>query len=180
MNNEKISLFSITLILLIEVLVLAQKKIAIFYFNLAILLALLLIYILNKRTPVPIMPTLFITFVGFFNFIADIIEIDGVKLYDVTFLFVRTDMVIHFLTAFSLTIIIYSLLKVKVKTTKNILLILSLLITMGFGALYEIFELIGTFILTTSIVGNYLNNALDLVLDLLGALASLLYLYKID
>ena len=47
---------------------------------------------------------------------------------------------------------------------------MAFVVALGLGALYEIIELFGVSVLGNQEVGDYMNNALDLVFDFLGAI----------
>jgi len=177
MKERKFLLYSIALIVLIEIIALIGGRTGIAYHNLLILGALIVIYLLQRKMYIPFAPVVGIALIGVFNYISDYIIINDVKLYNYSMGFLRTDMIVHLLVAFSVTIIIYHILYHQFKTKKITLIILSVLGTLGLGTLNEIFELVGIIIFKTPLAADYYNNAIDLVSNLIGALTASVYIY---
>jgi uncharacterized membrane protein YjdF len=99
----------------------------------------------------------------------------GVRLYDIQFFnFIRYDNIMHSFGAFIFTLLAYN--SIRPNLNKSIkkkpwhLAILLILITLGLGAVNEILELFAVlFFNAAGGVGDYLNNAWDLVFNTIGA-----------
>jgi len=124
-----------------------------------------------------------IVFLIVFHILGGTIIIGGVRLYDMWFMGLRYDNFMHMLGAFILTLISYNLLKPylsqKIKTEPIPFALLLILITSGFGAFNEILELFAFVYLGANLgVGGYINNAVDLVFNTVGALIGVTFAFK--
>lgn len=114
--------------------------------------------------------------------------LNGIRLYDLWLVFnlIRYDNLVHFIGYFVTTLIAYNLLyphlNDRIKFNGFFLSLLLIFITTGIGALNEIFELSAVIFLNAGQqVGDYMNNAFDLVFNLLGSITAcffLIYSYK--
>ena len=109
--------------------------------------------------------------------------IHGTRLYDFYLIngIFRYDNLVHFIGYYVTTLIAYNLLfpylDDRIKTNTVYLSLLLIFITIGIGAVNEIFELFAVLFLNAGLrVGDYFNNALDLVFNLLGSSAACFYL----
>jgi len=112
-------------------------------------------------------------------------HIGGVRLYDIWFVqgLIKYDNVVHFIGIFVGTMIAYSLLyphlDKKFEHNRLLLSLILILIASGMGAFNEILELGAVvFLGAAKEVGDYMNNAIDLVFNLLGSLLACIYLMK--
>jgi len=115
------------------------------------------------------------------------LSINGVRLYDTILInfigaplhILRYDQVVHAFCYFIITTFAYSIMVsfAGKKTNKITIAVLALLIGMGVGAMNEISEFNAViFSGAAEKVGDYYNNALDLVFNFLGSLISVLIL----
>ncbi len=111
------------------------------------------------------------------------IYFDGMRLYDVRFIgILGYDSVMHafgaFMAAFVGYNIFYPHLDEKIKNNKILLGLLVVLVAMGVGAANEIIEFGAVvFLGAEKQVGDYLNNALDLVFNLAGAVTACICIF---
>jgi len=140
-----------------------------FFYNTMLLIIFIAFYFLAGRVDFPIFALVGFILVGVLNAVGGFVFIDGVRLYDVWFGYFRWDMLLHFMGLFCVYFIVYEFLKEYSKEDVRLLIAITLAISLGFGAFYEIFELFGVTVLDNQGVGDYLNNALDLVFDFFGA-----------
>jgi len=113
------------------------------------------------------------------------LNIGAIRLYDLWLIpgVFKYDNLMHMVLLFLSTIFAYNLLyphlDKKLEHSKILLSLLLILIASGFGAFIEIFELIGVlFFGSGPAVGNYLNNAFDLVFNLLGSILACVVLIR--
>jgi len=105
-----------------------------------------------------------------------VIFFNGVRLYDLAFGFIKYDSIVHFLGSLTIVFVVYSLIhnyfyNPTKPDSKNLFLIL-VLMTAGAGTLIELIELIAVIFFNAGVgVGDYMNNAIDLLVNFLGALA---------
>jgi len=168
------AIISIIILVIIEIILLLSAKTELAYYNLFLVLVFVVIFM--KKTDIPIPYLAGLLFVGILNALGGLLYIDGVRLYDVFFGILRIDMVIHFLGTFFALLILNHLVK-KYKLIKARWIVLfSALIILGLAAVFEVLELAGMVLLNTVGVGDYWNNAIDLLSNLLGVLAGAAYI----
>ena len=108
---------------------------------------------------------------------------NNIRLYDTWLIghIIRYDNFVHFVTTFIIALAIYEMLKSylheKMHYNKIVLYLLIVLIVSGIGAMNEIMELGAVlFFNAAGRVGDYLNNAFDLVFNFLGSSAAAIYI----
>ena len=101
----------------------------------------------------------------------------GTRLYDIWFIpnILKYDNIVHAFGVFVATFVVYNFLRPhldrKIKHNSFLLSMILILIAMGIGAFNEILELGAVVFLGASKqVGDYMNNALDLVFNLAGSI----------
>ena len=115
--------------------------------------------------------------------IGGLLRFNGVNLYDITFGIIKYDNIIHFLSAFTMVFIFYNLIYNFVLPCNEkrdfYLFTILVLMTAGFGTMIEFIELFAVlFFNAEKAVGGYFNNAVDLIVNFIGAsIASLLVVY---
>jgi len=98
-------------------------------------------------------------------------EIMLLELYEPLNIF-RYDQALHFYGFGLVTLIFYHIIK-RPKLTIPVGIVLAMAGT-GAGALYEILEFIATQLVAEHGVGGYVNNSMDLIFNLLGALTAVI------
>jgi putative membrane protein len=115
------------------------------------------------------------------------IKYHGVRLYDTVFInlvgnpynILRYDQVIHSFCYFVLTLFIYSIvLSAAPKANKYLIAFIAFIGGMGISALNEIIELGTVAFLGSMGVGDYFNNALDLVFNAIGGFIAIFFMHK--
>lgn len=124
-----------------------------------------------------------LTIIGIMHVLGGNIFISGTRLYDVWFIanIIRYDNIVHFVGIFVATLVAYSLLyphlDKKLKHNKVLLSIILILIATGMGTLNEVVELFAVVFLDAAKgVGDYMNNAKDLLFNIAGAISASIYL----
>lgn len=115
------------------------------------------------------------SFVGLGNMLGGVLLVDGEPLYlAAIFGSIRYDKLFHALAAFGMTFLAWEATQRWAGSDfhRGGMLLLTWLVVMGGGAVVEIAELIGS-IATETNVGDYRNNAFDLVANGAGALAGI-------
>lgn len=123
-----------------------------------------------------------LSIIGFLHALGGILHFNGLRLYDIHFWKFGYDNFVHFIASLIMTLIAYNLIKPNLKEDflkkPWKLGFFIVVIAIGLGVFVEIGELIAViFLHAEQAVGDYLNNALDLVFNLLGALAGVIYLF---
>ncbi|MBW3011855.1 hypothetical protein KY311_01600 [Candidatus Woesearchaeota archaeon] len=111
---------------------------------------------------------------GFFHLMGGNTYPGGVRLYDHYFWIFRYDNFVHFLGGFMMLLVSYSLLAPHFKSIKHerpfAFSMILILFTLGAGAVVEMTELLSVIFLNAGPrVGDYFNNAFDIVFNFLGA-----------
>jgi len=124
-----------------------------------------------------------LTIVGVLHILGGNIFLDGVRLYDMWFIngVFRYDNFVHMIGSFVAVFVVYSLLYPNLgknlKYNRILLSVIIVFMVLGIGAFYEIIELVAVvFFNAAEKVGDYLNNALDLVFNLIGCIIACFYL----
>jgi uncharacterized membrane protein YjdF len=124
-----------------------------------------------------------LSIIGLMHILGGNLQLHGTRLYEVFFFWntIKFDNLVHFFAAFIGTFLAYALilpfLDPELKKRPLGLYILMFLITMGLGAFNEVIEF--SAVLTLNVgqwVGDYTNNALDLVYNALGSIVACFYI----
>ncbi|MBU2524362.1 DUF2238 domain-containing protein [Patescibacteria group bacterium] len=126
-----------------------------------------------------------ISLLGLLHMAGGNLTLNEVRLYDFEIIpgLIRYDNVVHFFGTFILTFIAYSLIHPiiddNLKRKKRLLFMWMLvLMALGVGAVNEIIELVAVEFLDASAgVGDYTNNAVDLVFNLFGSVLACFIIY---
>ena len=180
-KKGKSVLVAIFLLFIFEIILLINNKTELAFYNGILLSLFIIVFFLYSKFEIPKNYMSGLVLIGFLNMIGGLIKIDNIRLYDYFFLgFLRWDMMLHFVSLFLITSIIYFIYD-KYFTIKNKKrrIIETVFFALGLGAFFEIVELAGVVLLGNQGVGNYLNNAIDLVSNLVGIIAaSIVYYFK--
>jgi len=154
------------------------------YYNLILLPLVFLIYLVHKRLILHL--PIFILICGIFLLHAagGSIFIQGLRLYDLTFWFIKYDNIIHFLGSFVIVFVTYNIFYNYINDNKKYssyyLFLILVFVSAGFGTLIEMVELNAVIFFDAGEgVGGYFNNAIDLLANLLGAIAASLIVVKV-
>lgn len=152
-----------------------------------ILLFLIIILATNNKLNYPNFVLWGLTLWSFMHLSGGGVIVNGAILYkymifDIVgepYLIFKYDQLAHLVGFFVGTLVMFYLLKPKLKPIKNwtALSIVILMAGLGLGALNEIIEFMATVLVPETNVGGYINTALDLVFDLLGGVIALAYIY---
>lgn len=114
------------------------------------------------------------------HFLGGSLKINGIRLYDNILIPIlgeplnifRYDQFLHVFCYFVFIFFVYAVVKnsLRENISKGMTAFIIILIAEGIGAINEIIELSTVVLFNTQGVGNYYNNALDLVFNLIGAL----------
>ena len=114
--------------------------------------------------------------------------IKGTRLYDIIlipilgepFNILKYDQIMHIFIYFVIALFVYAVVIhiVDKKANRIFIGVIAFLATIGLGALYEIIEFSTVVLFSSTGVGNYYNNALDLIFNAIGALIALVLISK--
>jgi uncharacterized membrane protein YjdF len=116
-----------------------------------------------------------------------LVSYQGVRLYDLMLLnlvgdpyhILKYDQFVHFYCYVVMSILMWSVVQkiMKQDASSAVVCVITVLAASGLGAVNEIIEFLAFVILGTEGVGGYINTAIDLVANLLGAMMGTLYMY---
>lgn len=119
---------------------------------------------------------------GLLHMMGGNIPVDGSVLYNLQLIpvILKYDQLVHAFGFGTTAIVGWELLKPYLNHKRNwtTLLILVVMIAMGAGALNEVIEFIATVLIPETNVGGYVNTALDLVFNLIGAIIAAMWIYR--
>lgn len=159
-----------------------------YIFDLTLFLSLIVFFYWNKKANNKL-PNVFYNLAIIFiilNILGYLIYIGDIKLYDFWLnKYFRFDNLIHFVGALTLVTYLYYYLlphfNPKTKIQKNLFTLNIVFLILGLGAFHEIIELFGVlFFNAADKIGDYLNNALDLLYNFLGGIFAIIVIKLID
>ena len=113
---------------------------------------------------------------------------DGVRFYDLMLLnlvgapyqVLKYDQLVHFFCYIVMSVLMWSVVQkiARADADRLVVCVVTILAASSIGALNEIIEFAAVVLLGTEGVGGYTNTAIDLVANLLGAVAGTLYMYR--
>jgi len=180
-KTKYILLLIIAFNLIFLVLAVVHKNLEFVFYSINFFLGVVILYLFKKQ--IGLTPLLALGFVlsMVLHMAGGLINTNGMRLYEFYFIegVIKYDNITHFFGTFLLTIAGYNLLKYnfwnKESRSDYIHLFLVLVLGYGLGSLNEIIELMYSVSLGyEKEVGDYLNNALDLAFNFIGALAATL------
>ncbi|MFH1209768.1 MAG: DUF2238 domain-containing protein [archaeon] len=120
---------------------------------------------------------------GLLATLGNMVYINNIRLYDIWIIksFFRYDNFVHLIGAFVITFIAFNILRShldeRLRKNRALFTILLILISLGIGAFVEIVELQAVLLLNIGDkVGDYFNNAFDLLYNLFGSIIATLFI----
>jgi putative membrane protein len=147
-----------------------------FYYSLVSLLGIFIFYDTRKRMHLQWETVVLISILAILNFAGGTYYIGTVRLYDHYFFGIRYDQFMHFVGFAVVAVALYDFIIPYLKSVKKgYILSITILLTVGASALLEIAEFIAVLTIGTTGVGDYFNNAYDLVFGLFGAIVGTVF-----
>lgn len=149
------------------------------FYSLIYLFLLLLISLFQRRygfaLQLPGLLLLGFAILGLAHFFGGFLHLGGIRLYDMMLGWFRYDNYVHAYGSFLITVACFNLilpyLDEKIFTRRMYLVLIMLMISLGVGSLNEMVEFAAVTFLNATGIGGYENNAMDLVFNLVGAIA---------
>jgi len=120
---------------------------------------------------------------GLLAIFGNMVYINNIRLYDIWIIkrFFRYDNLVHLIGAFVITFIAFKILRhyldERLRKNRILFTILLILISLGVGAFVEIVELQAVLFLNVgNKIGDYFNNAFDLLYNLFGSIIATLFM----
>ena len=173
--------FTLFYILFFITYALLQSNFEFVFYALTLFVLLNLGIYVHQRVQLPEFIVIGLSLFGFLHIVGGNLHIHGVRLYDLFFLdnLLRYDNVVHLIGSVMITLVLHVLFFYYIQDDRRIklpLYYLSLfLMALGAGVLNEILELFAVINFhAAEEVGDYLNNAVDLVYNAVGVLLAIL------
>lgn len=175
--------FTIIYMAFFTVFAILEKNYEFLYYT--VVMSVIILILIRYKEHISFSPgiALGLTIVAALHIFGGNLHIQGVRLYDfwITGWF-KYDNLVHIIGTLTATLLAYTFvfqhLNDKAKEKKLLLAMIVVSMAMGIGALNEILELGAVVWFNASVqVGDYLNNAYDLVYNLIGSLMAVVYLF---
>lgn len=174
--------FTVIYMIIFTIDAILKRNYEFLYYTVMVTVLLLVILLYHKKIHLSMHILGGLTLLGAMHIFGGNVYIGAVRLYDFWFIqdILKYDNIVHAFGIFVVTIIAYNLLNPHLdKTTHHHWLLLSLLLVLiasGVGAFNEIFELGAVvFMGAAKGVGDYMNNALDLVFNIIGSIIACIF-----
>jgi uncharacterized membrane protein YjdF len=153
------------------------------YYGIIVLVIFVLLVRYHKTLQLSFSSLVGLSFAQLIHVLGGNLYIHGIRLYDTWLIenIVKYDNFVHFVTSFILVLAVYDMVKnylhEKMHYNKIVLYLLMVFIVLGIGAINEIMELGAVlFFNAGDRVGDYLNNAFDLVFNFLGSSVAMIWI----
>lgn len=180
-REKMVMLFTFIYILTFSYYSFIRGNIEFVFYSFLLLLFLNVGIYIHKKVQLPEFIVIGFSLFGLFHILGGNITIKEIRLYDMEFFYgiIRYDNIIHIigssLVALVLNVVFFFIVEKNQKIILPLYYFALFLMTLGTGVLNEIIELIAViFFNAHNQVGDYFNNAVDLVFDSVGALLSIL------
>ncbi len=178
--------FTMCYLIIFTILAIINKNYEFLFYTLIISALIFVIVLYHKKIHLTKNIILGLTIFGALHIFGGNIYILGTRLYELWLIspnILRYDNMVHTLGSFVATYVVYSFvhphLDKKIKHNVILLSLILILITMGIGTFNEIIELTAVvFLGATKQVGDYLNNALDLLFNLFGSIIACFFIIR--
>jgi hypothetical protein len=188
--NEKTKLklmlyFTVCYMLIFTVIALMNNNHEFLYYTAVMSILLIILIIYHEKMPLSVGIAAGLTIIAALHIFGGNIYINGTRLYDVwIFQGFKYDNLVHLIGGYVAALFSYSFiyqhLNEKARDHKVLLAIIILSMASGIGAFNEVIELVAVINFNAGAqVGDYMNNAFDLVYNLLGATLTCIYLFYI-
>lgn len=164
---------------------LSHRNYEFLFYSLVIILLLAVLINLYRRIELSNWIFVSLSVFGFLHLVGGNLRWNGVILYQIGYFneAIHFDNIVHTIGIFLTTLILYNLLypfiDQRVRDRYAIFYMLLMLMAMGVGTINEIIELFAVVSLQAGpSVGNYLNNAFDLVFNGLGSLLAVIVIHQ--
>lgn len=157
-----------------------------FYYSVVLFILFIFLFFNYHELRMSVTVLIGLAAMGLLHFLGGLVAIGGTRLYDLWLipLLMRYDNLVHSFSVFVLTFLAYNLLRPNFKFRRRVSVfhfsLLLFLVVMGLGAISEVFELAGIVWFGATGVGDYFNNARDLVFNAVGSLGACLILARYE
>jgi len=182
-KEKAVVVFTFFYIFLFSALSFSKGNREFIFYSITMLLLLLLGIYVNRQVKLPELTILGLSTLGLLHILGGNVVIRNTRLYDTFFVFdiFRYDNIVHVFGTLLATFVLNTLFFGFSRDTSNIRLGLYyfslVLMALGVGVFNEIVEFLAVlFFNSEEGVGGYLNNAVDLIYNLIGALVAVIFI----
>ena len=175
--------FTLLYLVIFSVNSLIKRNYEFLYYSVIVFTLLIVTVLYYQKIQLNIHILLGLTILGALHIFGGNVHLFGTRIYDLWLIphVFRYDNLVHCVGSFVGVFIVYNFLRPHLdkKVEHNFLLlsVILILMVMGIGAFNELLELLGVVVLgVAKEVGDYMNNALDLLFNLLGSVVACLVL----
>ena len=183
-ESRLILIFTVAYLIFFGLLAFVKKNYEFLFYTIMLSSLIILIVSYYKKLHLKYIILGGLSFLGFMHLAGGTIDINGTRLYEFWIIqdILKYDNIVHALSLFVVTFVAYSIvsphLDLKTKHHPILFSLLLVLTAMGIGTVNEILELGAVIFLGAQEgVGDYFNNALDLVFNLLGSIIAVFFIY---
>lgn len=183
-ESRLILIFTVAYFVFFTLMSVIWKNYEFLYYIGVMSLLLILIVLYYKKLHLSPIILWSLSILGLMNVAGGNVNIYGTRLYDFWIIegILKYDNIMHALSIFIATFVAYNIisphLDLKTKHHPILFSLLLILIALGIGSLNEISEFIAVvFLGAQEEVGDYFNNALDLVFNLLGSIIAVFFIF---
>ncbi len=169
---------------LFSIIAVVQKNYEFLYYTGIMTVFIVIILVYYQQLHLPVSLIICLTILGAMHILGGNVYINSIKLYDFWLIpkFFKYDNLVHAFGTAIATLVAYNILLPKTERSVQYrpfaMVLMLVLIAMGIGALNEIVEFFAVVFLGAGhTVGDYFNNQLDLVYNLIGAIIVSFFLY---
>jgi uncharacterized membrane protein YjdF len=177
--------FTILYMIVFTAIALINSNYEFLYYTAFMLMLIILVVFHYRRFELKTSTLFWLTLLGALHIFGGNIYIDLTRLYDFWLIpgILRYDNFVHIIGGLTATLVSYHLLYYRfhdrIIHDKFMLALILLLVACGVGAVYEVIELSAVLWFNAgSKVGDYFNNAFDLLFNLIGAVMGCIYLIR--
>jgi len=182
-NDQLVAIFTFFYLVFFIIYAVIKANYEFIFYSLVFLLLIELVIYVHKKIQLPAFIVIGLSLLGFMHILGGNVFIGETRLYDKIFFFdlVRYDNIIHFvgsiLGTFALNELFYSVIERETKIERRFYYLSLFLMALGLSLINEIVELMAVVFLNAQAgVGDYLNNAIDLVYNSIGAIVAVIIL----
>ncbi|MDD5331760.1 MAG: DUF2238 domain-containing protein [Candidatus Nanoarchaeia archaeon] len=174
-------IYSILFMALFTIFFVSKGNYEFLYYTALMAVVILFFVLFYKNFNFPVLSMLGLTILLTLHILGGHIDIGNVRLYDYWFIdgVLKYDNLVHFFGIFTVTFMINHIIRPHLNKNirKSTWFFYLILMSLGVAGFYEVLELIpAVWLGAANQVGDYINNALDLVFGLLGSCVASFYL----
>jgi len=184
MDSKPIYYFTIGYLIVFTILSVIHGNFEFLYYIFIMTIFITITLIANKKLHLTLYILMGLSILGFMNVAGGNLWFNGTRLYEIYLIknILRYDNIVHSFGTFVGTFVAYNIIKPhidkKIKYNRLLLSLILILMAMGFGAFIEVLEFGAViFFGAAKQVGDYFNNTLDLLFNLIGSAAACFFIH---